>query len=203
MFSMFKKADAKPVNLVFSIADLDMLKEKNADKLNMVKDLQTDILTLLSVDSNLSTFTGPGPIKIIDEQLSRVLLPDQKSSYLNIMGVIRFLKLVPKGSHQFDDTAQSLFAAIVQDSGSDIYDEIIMLLSENQFKSPITKKSDIFSIGIDGGRMALMISDGMLQEGDDMTKQIMKINENKEVQEKIRAFFTIVGSVMNIVEIIE
>ncbi len=198
----FKELNDTPVNITVT-GDLQEFKDKHATDLVLISHLQKDFQLLLSTGELEAFITKDVKISVIDEQMSRALLPDQKRAYINIMASLRLMRLKKKDGKEHEQAAKSLFSSMVEDSGSDIIDELISNLSKNNFETAIQTKKDVFYIAGDGRGLVHRISDGMLEETteDKLKDQIVKIQEQKEAVIRMTSFFDIIMGLSGIIEI--
>ena len=198
--NFFKKKNTNGSKVVsgyeFSLddSDLDQLKIDLKNQFDMISELRSDFLKLLLV-GNIDMFTS-GDITIVDKQFSGALLPEYKTSYVNIMGVLRFMRLKDtyKEIQPLDKTVIDFFSDLIQEDG-DVTEDILTIL---QVVPGIKETSDIFKFGTAGDRLALRINNSIVNEDMDMKLKMKKMEDNKYVIERINAIFEVVKSISSV-----
>lgn len=190
MFSLFKSPLVAKSGYKIDKDHAELVKTTMEKEINMFKELQEDFSKLMLI-GEVELFLKGGSTEIIDQKLAAALLPGHKNTYINIMGAIRFIHLHGDAkSYEYEKLAIELFESLVQEDGADIVDTISNVIES---MSPLKTQQDVFKVSMSGNKLAITLSKGILEEQGDMVSKITRINENKHVQERVKAFFDIVS----------
>jgi translation initiation factor 6 (eIF-6) len=194
---------------VFTDDELLKLRTTLGPEISIFEEMRTDFKNLLLAD-DLELFVNGGPMEKLEEEMKKVLLPKFKTTFINCMGSIRFIRLLNRNENKLDQERKTIEKVAIEvfkkaiQGDSDIISDIISTIETTPVSVPIKSSSDIGAIAFNGNRVALMISDGVFT-GNDLElnkKQIAYTNDLKYASERIIAFFNIVGQISSLNETI-
>jgi len=187
-----KKEEVEHPKFEFSFEgdSLSELKTNNENITMMFQSLRDDIAHIV-VNDALEMLVNDGPIEIVDNQLQKSLLPDFKTKYVNILAIIKFIRLknTLKGVEKF--TAE-FFEQMIIRSG-DVVDDMIEILEKNDLSIGVSSETLLESVFL-SKKMTGKINDNIITEdGDKIKEQIMRVKANNDIIEFIKTFFTLFG----------
>ena len=209
MFWGKKKASAQKLKQstfkfrTFTRDELAQLQTKLSSEISMFDEMRKDFNALLLTDK-IELFLHGGPVEKLENEMKKSLYPKFKTTFINCMGSIRFMRLLNRDENDLDKERRHLEKVAIEvfqkaiQGDSDIISDIISTIENTPVSVPLKSASDIGYVAFNGRRVSMMIGDGVFTGGDDVElnkKQIEYIEELKYARERVIAFFKILGEI--------
>lgn len=190
-----KSVSAQPKVWGFGVSVNKNAVREDTDKfqkdLQIFESFREDFSSLLILE-DIELFTKHVPLKEVDKQMTKNLLPKHLIKYLNLMGAIRFLRLHEKrGEQEFSRAAIELFRRVVQGDG-ELMDDIVDAIENGTFSEDVTKEKSVFYVANRGMTESLRINEGILEGEGDMLEKVKLTRANSKVIENVQSLFKIV-----------